>query len=408
MSRVLILTSSYPRWSGDFAGNFVHNLGRSLQTKKHRVFVLAPHAHGLPLQEAIDGITIRRFRYFFPEKLQRLCYGGGIPPNIQSGIIPKIQLLSFTVIQLIVAIFLVRKYHIEVINSHWLAPQGLNGSIIRKIFRVRHVLTAHSAGIQTLSRWKEFSGPLIRFILNGSDHIFTVSHFNRKLLENSGISPYKIDVLPMGVDTSLFSPDDTNYQIWDKSKIEIRLLFIGRLVYLKGVHVLLEALVGLTKSYKKISLNIVGHGPERNQLHKYCRNQNLNGVRFVGLITKPQELLEFYRSSHAIVVPSIFDREGRTEGMPVVVLEALACGKPVLCSKVGGIPDIVREGENGFLFEPGNISSLRETLIRFFELSPEQYNRLSKHARDTALCYDWKVIAAQYHSVIEALWRGKF
>jgi glycosyltransferase involved in cell wall biosynthesis len=163
----------------------------------------------------------------------------------------------------------------------------------------------------------------------------------------------RIHLLPHGVDLQRFTPRAT------ESNGKLRLLAVGRLVEKKGFHFLLAALAGLKLQF---TLTIVGEGPERERLRQLVILNNLeNRVVFRGPLTH-SELPEIYAGSDVVVVPSIRDRSGDRDGLPNVVLEAMACGRAVVASDVGAIATAIVDDENGLLVPPGDPVALGQAL----------------------------------------------
>lgn len=150
------------------------------------------------------------------------------------------------------------------------------------------------------------------------------------------------------------------------------LLYFGRLSREKGVRTLLQAYRNLIRP---IPLMIVGDGPERAALERSLNSAGLQ-VTFTGYLSGTR-LTEALRGSRGVVVPSEC-----YENAPLSILEAFACGKPVLGSRIGGIPELIDEGMNGYLFEPGDVRSLTETIGRFLKLTESEVAAMGYAARD--------------------------
>ena len=129
-------------------------------------------------------------------------------------------------------------------------------------------------------------------------------------------------------------------------------LFAGSFVAHKGVQVLVEAFAALRRTSSDVELWLVGDGPYRGQLETHVNAEGSAGVRFLGAQPK-ERLWAFYRAATVVVVPSLW-----LENAPLVALEAMACGKPIVASRVGGLPELVEDGCTGWLFERGNATDL--------------------------------------------------
>ena len=400
--RVCLVTSSFPRFPGDLAGSFVCDLARYLVARDLQVMVLAPHAPGLPLRERMDGLRVHRFRYFLPQHCQRLAYGSGIPTNVRHSLLARLQLLPFVLAQWIALIRLVRQEKIDLINSHWLIPQGLTGALVCFRYGIPHVCTVHSAGVQALKRLP-FGRRVGGFITGHTDRFFVVSSFIRERLHALVDDAVETTVLPMGVDTSLFSVRPRGLAVRERIGLGKGplLLFVGRLVEIKGAQYLVEAMPEVVRQVPGVQVLIVGDGPLLHALKARVHSQRLeDNVRFVGRVDH-SDVATYLAMCDWLVVPSIVDATGQTEGMPVVLLEAFASGRPVIASRVGGIPDLVVEGENGFLSRPGDAADLAHQIVR--AICEADWSQFSISARCTAERYDWACVAGQYAEVFSSL-----
>ena len=171
------------------------------------------------------------------------------------------------------------------------------------------------------------------------------------------------------------------------------ILFIGRLTEIKGLDLLLTAMKGM----KDVRLIVAGEGDARPALERLARELSVNAT-FVGQVGA-WEKAQLLSSSDAFVIPSRVLADGRTEGTPVVCLEALAGGCVVVAAKAGGIADVIVDGQNGLLFEPGDHQMLREKLTRALN---ENHLRqiLSENARRSGECYGWSRIGPQFARLI--------
>ncbi|MEM2196919.1 MAG: glycosyltransferase family 4 protein [Sulfolobales archaeon] len=230
----------------------------------------------------------------------------------------------------------------------------------------------------------------------------------RALIEKAGVNRDKIFVVPNGVDVEFFKPGLRCDEVNAKYGLEGRrvVLFVGRVTHGKGVHILLEAVKILKDKYglKDVKIVIVGplsgiFGDERStnyvqRLRKYAIKNNIDAV-FTGSLDQ-DELRYLYSCSHVLVLPSYF------EAFPMVLIEAMASGLPVIGSKTGGIVDIVEDGVNGYLFEKGSAIELAEKL--YLVLSDESLRRkLSINSRAIAESnYSWGSVAVKILSVYKS------
>jgi glycosyltransferase involved in cell wall biosynthesis len=181
----------------------------------------------------------------------------------------------------------------------------------------------------------------------------------------------RVHVIPHGVDLERFRPSTAT------NGPDLRLLAVGRLVEKKGFGVLVEALGHVRVPFR---LRLVGDGPERERLADAVRSSGL-GDRVELLDGRTHgELPREYTTADVVVVPSVADRSGDRDGLPNVVLEAMACGRPVVASAVGAIGTAVADGETGLLVPPDDPGALAAALERLAS-APMQRKRLGAAGR---------------------------
>ncbi|MCK5255586.1 MAG: glycosyltransferase [Deltaproteobacteria bacterium] len=190
------------------------------------------------------------------------------------------------------------------------------------------------------------------------DHYVTVSEsVKRYIIDKSKISAEKISVIYNGV--NIKSQDDSHkqnvrmpFKIEDEDRI---LMTVGRLHEQKGHYYLVQAVSRVQKEFPKVKLLVTGEGEEENNLKKLVKSLDLmNEVIFAGLSSDMERILPM---AELFILPSLW------EGLPNALLEAMAAGKPVVATKVGGIPEIVVHGETGMLIPPGDTDALTAAIL---------------------------------------------
>lgn len=177
------------------------------------------------------------------------------------------------------------------------------------------------------------------------DILYAMNRYIEEALEAQGHP--RVELLRLGIDPAAY--EDRG---WDDY-----LLFVGRLHASKGLEVLLGAVSRVFPEFPDFRLLVVGDGPDEGRLRTLAEHLGLDGrVQFVGRVTEEGELARLYSRCSAVVLPSYF------EGFGVVLLEAMASGKPVIASDIPGPRDIVSHGQDGFLFPPGDVGSLARVL----------------------------------------------
>lgn len=405
-NRLLVLTTTFPRWKDDATPSFIYELCRELQND-HEVIVLAPHHPQAKLEEDMEGLRVYRFPYFYPRRYQRLCYDGGILSNIKRSFLARIQAPLLILVEIYHAFKLCKKEKVNAINTHWIIPSGFVGAICKKVLGTGHIMTlpADSFALDRLP----FKKKIAEFIVRNSDQITVFSsHIKEKLL--SSLPPDirveaqgKMSIIPMGVHASSFQRKADVGYLKGKYGIpaKLTLLFMGRLVEKKGVSYLIKAMPEIVAQNRGVILIICGDGPLRRDLERLAEEAGVKGfVSFVGYVTGEKKL-DYIAMSDIMIVPSIVTESGDTEGLPVVIQEGMAAGKPIIASDVGGIRDIIKNGWNGFLIEQKRSDQVAAKVLELI-MNKDLRTELSEHAVETCREYDWAVIGGKYIKIIKS------
>ncbi|MBI2549651.1 glycosyltransferase [Candidatus Woesearchaeota archaeon] len=404
-SRLKVLvagSSAFPRWANDNIPVFVYDLSKRLCSKGIEVSVLMPHHPGSKTYETVGGMSVYRFRYFLPSSLERLCYDGGILPNMKKSFLARLQLPFLVAAEFFSLWKAAKKEHPDIIHAHWILPQGLVAAVIGKLLKIPVVVTAHAGDVFPLN--KPFFRILSRFSVRSAAAVTVNSIYTRAAVEK--ISGRKdISIIPMGVDLKLFSSSSPAAAEAVRKRCGIggrdgkMILFVGRLAEKKGVTHLIAAMAEIIKKNPGCKLVIVGDGPEKPALVRQSQQLGLSeNVVFAGSVPN-NALPSFYRAADVFVLPSIVDRKGDTEGLGVVLLEAIAAGTPVVASNIGGIPDIVINGKTGLLVEQKNRQRLA-TAIALLLKNPQMRKKLSAAAKShVARSFSWDALANRFYAL---------
>jgi glycosyltransferase involved in cell wall biosynthesis len=204
----------------------------------------------------------------------------------------------------------------------------------------------------TFAKWRDY----YRLI----DTMITPSDFLRAKLIQYGFDPGKVITVHNFIDASAYKPGYGGEGF----------IYFGRLATEKGLENLIEAAC----SAPETRVTIAGDGPERERLEQLCLKLGCGNVEFLGYVAREQ-LLDLVRGTVCVVMPSIW-----YENFPYAVLEAFALGKPVIASRMGGMPEMVRHGETGLLFDAGDVLALSEQM-EYCRTNPEAVERMGRNAR---------------------------
>ena len=411
MTRILVATSTFPVHPDDGIPRFILDLALAL-SQHAEVSVLAPDAAGAALREQIGKVDVERFVYFMPRSSQRLAITNqqGMRDNLRGSLLAKFQLPLFLLRQTAHMRRMIRERRIDVVNAHWLVPQGLTAAwALRRKPTVKLVLHVHAGDVYLLQ--KLVLGPRIaRYVVKRAAAVFAAgSHVRDALNQLLGYDSQAV-LQPMGVNRDQFARSDALQAVAEAQTVRAAdsscgvsgfpdgfILFFGRLAEKKGAIYLVQAMRRIQESMPGVGLVIAGYGPEEEALRAKVQELNLQErVRFVGRQSHPQ-IVGLLHACRAAAVPSIIDSHGETEGMPTVVVEALAAGVPVVGSNVDGIPDVIRHGENGWLCREKDPDDLAEKLLTALNCNSTQF---AEAAVAAAAEYDWQQVAANYLACI--------
>lgn len=392
---VLVLTSTFPRWRRDTTPAFVEELSRGLAGNWH-LTVLAPHAPGARKQERSGKIAIRRFAYFKPESIQRLCYKGGILPNLKASLLAKIQLPFLILAEFLVSLSLARKENVSLIHAHWLLPQGIVGSWLKRLLGVPLLVTIHGSDLFPLNNMLYRTAQST--VVKTADHITVNSEATKKeLLSRFPWAAGKVSVVPMGIDTDLFRPSR-------ERRNPNTLLFVGRLSEQKGLQYLLQAMPSIISAFPRARLEIVGEGPYREALVRLVESLELSGhVEFLGSLPHAA-LPSKYRKAAVVVQPSLSGKSG-TEAFGLTIVESMACGCPVISTRVGGIPSLISHGKTGILVNEKNPRALGRAVNDLLGHGRKAQKLGKSAASSVKRRYDWRVIHQEFLKIYEAVAR---
>lgn len=396
--RVLLVTSTFPRWVGDETTPFILQFAQELMRQGCEIDVLAPHAPGARLAEKIDGVSVERFRYFKPESAEDVCYSGGALFNLKKSRVTAAKLPALVGAQWSAIRSRVRVRRYDVVSAHWLLPQGWTA------VHACHggppvVSTVHGSDVfglshPVLTRFK-------RSALRGSAAVTVNSSATHDQVRDLNVWLPDIRVIPMGIDVSA-TAEERLVAHWRQFRRPGGPLvaFVGRLIDCKGVDDLLRAAAQTVGGLPQLTVVIAGTGPLREQLEALARDLGLSDrVHFVGWLARNQ-VTALQTAADIVAMPSRTAADGSREAQGVSLVEAMALGKPIVAGRVGGIPDAISDNVNGLLVPERNPGALRVAIGRL-ATDAAYAEKLGAAAAVTAQTYAWPIVAARFREVFE-------
>ncbi len=256
------------------------------------------------------------------------------------------------------------------LHVHFATPAATVGLLTKIMFPIGYSFTVHGP-----DEFYDTPGYGLAEKLKGADFVICISHYAKsQIMKLSPVSQWgKYEICRLGVDTGRFCPPP-----FREAGEVFRLLCVGRLAPAKGQHILLEALALLRGRECRPTLVFVGDGPDRRSLEAHTRRLGLeDAVVFAGAVNQ-DHILDYYARTDAFVLPSF------AEGLPVVLMEAMAMEIPCITTHITGVPELIQNGVNGLLVAAADVEGLSEA-INYLMDHPEESQRLAGAGRKKVL-----------------------
>jgi glycosyltransferase involved in cell wall biosynthesis/peptidoglycan/xylan/chitin deacetylase (PgdA/CDA1 family) len=368
---ILLVCNDFPNRREPTKGVFNLNLARALSAR-HEVRVIAPIpwvedvsiksiagkvVHG-ECKDPHDGLIVVHPRYYYPPRVLRNQHDWFYWVSVRRSV------------QKILA-----KFRPDIVLGYWVHPDGAVASRIARRLGVPCGVIVGGSDVLILPRQPSRRRCVVD-TLKRVDAILTVNRHLRERVADLGVDPRKIHTWYQGVDKSRFFPGDrlAARRVLGLSASDNLVLWVGRMVPVKGLDVLIPAASELRNRGLPYRLCLIGDGPLRPSLEAAVANRRLaERITFMGALP-PAQLPDWYRAADVVVLPS------RSEGLPNVLRESLACGTPFVASDVGGIPEIARPGRDRLVPSEDPVAladALTETLANKGESNDLSFQAIS-------------------------------
>ena len=358
---VLFLSKEYPPetgWGG--IGTYIYNIAHALSERGHSVHILSlaykTHPEYKEQKTGKGSIHIHRIKPVrFPT------------PILNHFFFRSLEIIKFNITIILKIKKLLNSEKFDIIE----APEWRSEAFLLSFIKpkgVPLVIKCHSPSVLLNEVYKNAPTLDSRFvdwierttIRNANLVISPSKNLADIVSEKMGIKINDIDIIPNPLDTEFFSPIPISY----KEKNELKVLFVGRLDRLKGAHIFVEAIPIISKEMPDTSFILIGRdtntGPNNSSMRTYLENLIPNNIKervsFFGNVER-DILIDYYRGSDVCVVPSFY------ENFPNTVMEAMSCGKAVVASNTGGIPEVIEDAISGLLVKTGDAKDLAEKVI---------------------------------------------
>lgn len=401
--RIAVLAHSFPRFAGDTHGPFVKRLSEELARRGHQVWALVPYDPELR-PDPDTPLRIASFRYVWPERLHRLGYSRTLRRDLGMRAVAMLQSPLYFLFAERALARLLRRERIDFVHAHWILPNGYIAARAARRAGAQLAVTLHGSDVFMAQRNPLF-GRLARRALRDAAYVTSCSAELRDRLLRIGGAEHaaKVHLVANGTDPLPVSPGGGSWRQRLRIAPDAPLaVAVGRLVDKKGFDVLIEAAPEIRRRVPGARIVIGGGGELLAPLRDRAGALGVAAaVSFTGALTHP-EVLELIGAADLLVMPSVRDRRGNVDGLPVVVLEAMAAARPVVASDVSGLPLAVQPGATGLLVPERDPGALAEAVAALLT-DPARARRLGEAGRrrvEEEL--NWREIARRHDALLRA------
>lgn len=371
---VLMVTSSYPRFPGDVVAPFIESIARGVAARGHRVDVVLPH-HPELRRRVDEAVFLHPYRYAPLDRWSRWGYAQSLrrDVSVRAGAFLLAPLVAFTLRRIVAERLRATRY--DVVHAHWVIPNAAIVGGLARSHGIPLVVSLHGSDVfvaETLLPARA----LARHVLRQAGAVTACSADLHRRAVRLGARPERTRTVPYGVDA--MEPVDVDVAAV-RAQLDVPygatfVLGLGRLVEKKGFTFLIDAAARVPG----VHVALAGDGDLRGELEAQATGAP---VGLVGALDR-NSVAAALAAADMVVVPSVVDRAGNVDGLPNVLLEAMAAGRAVIASRVAGIPDVVTDGVDGILVPPGDAAALAAAMARLVG-DPALRTRLGDAARAT-------------------------
>ena len=360
-----MVATSYPRFPGDTVGTFMEPIAQGIAARGHDVHMVLPWHPRWQRPAREGGVTFHMFRYAPHPAFNVFGYAGALRADVaMRGTAYAVAPIALAA-GIAAARRVARRVNASLMHGHWVIPGGAIAALAAP--RLPLVVSLHGSDVYVAER-SAVAGRAAGLTFGRAGRVTACSADLAGRAIALGADARRTDVVPYGVDAARFKPDL-------RARAEVRaalgldastpLVFaVGRFVRKKGFEHLVDAAPGLAAHHPGLVVLIAGDGDLRPELEARVRAVGVAGtVRLPGLISQ-DAVGRYLAAADVAVVPSVRDASGNVDGLPNVVMEALAAGTPLVATSAGGIGAIVSDGDTGLLVPEGDAAALARAIGR--------------------------------------------
>jgi glycosyltransferase involved in cell wall biosynthesis len=390
---VVMVTTSYPRFPGDSVGTFMEPIAQSVAARGHKVHIVAPWHPLVTRQREEQGVQFHFYRYAPLRSLNVFGYAAAMRADV------SLRAAAYVAAPLALAAGwraardVAHTHRAHVMHGHWVIPGGITAALAAPELPL--VISLHGSDVYLAERF----GPARTAARRAFARAGSVTACSDDLARRAvalGAAPDRMEIVPYGVDTARFGPN-TKARSARRKQLGLDAdapfcVAAGRLVHKKGFEYLIDAVADVPH----LTLAIAGEGTLNEALHARAITAGVaQRVRFLG--DQPQDRVgELFAAADVICAPSIRDDSGNVDGLPNVVLEAMASGTPLVTTAAGGIGSVIESGRTGMVVPERDVTAIAAAIRELLE-HRERAHEIGAAARsEVDRRFGWDRAAARF------------
>jgi glycosyltransferase involved in cell wall biosynthesis len=391
---ICMLTSSYPKYPGETTAPFIEEIAAGLARRGHTVHVVAPFHREVRRAPIERGVHLHFFRYSPLRALNVWGYAESLQADVGlkgAALAAAPLALGASVAEMLRVTadqgrktkdqrmptngegarsvgpwpLVFGRSSFDLIHAHWVLPNGTPAALVARLRGLPLVISLHGSDVYLSERAAPLSLAAAA-TFRAAAGVTACSGDLRDRALRLGARAGDVEVIPYGVDPRAFQPDAAAGAAV-RAELEVApdtplVVSVSRLVYKKGLTYLLEAFPRVLERDSRAVLVVAGYGDLRDELERRARELGVGAnVRFPGQLER-ERAARYVGAADVYVVPSIRDQKGNVDGLPNALLEGMAAARPIVASRVAGIPDVISDHTHGLLVPERDPAALAEAI----------------------------------------------
>ena len=366
--RVVMVATSYPRFAGDTVGTFMEPIATGLASRGHQVHLVLPWHPRWQRGDSDGGVRFHLFKYAPGRSMNIFGYAGALEADERlRGVAVAAAPLAMAAAWR-AASTLAKRIDATIVHGHWVVPGGVIAAAAAGPRPL--VISLHGSDVFVAER-HSVVGRAARWAFGRAGFVTACSDDLRRRALALGASADRSATVPYGVDATRFKPDPEARrrlrQHWGLDDDTQVVLAVGRFVRKKGFEYLIDAIAALAPGHPRLRLVLAGDGDLRREFDARITGHALGARTILPGVLHQDEVAASLAAADVVVVPSVRDPSGNVDGLPNVVMEALASATALVATSAGGIGSVVQDGRTGLLVPEADPSALVAAIGRLLD-----------------------------------------